>query len=585
LPPVKGQKTVGGTPRQGISLPKLERKAAEVRDKAAAYSEAKGESTAKDVSGKAGQAKDRVSKKVEEEKQKAAEAAESLKEKAPEKIQEVKDEVKETAEEVKETVEKAAHVGFLDTLPPRRLDASPQAPKEAAREDYKGPPLPIGFEPPPGYAVPRPKKPESESVEIGVVEAAPVPPTLPLVAPAVSELSASEPVLGQLAETIDQLAAYLRDSPAALTKPAPGQSGTAADVLTTAQVDLQNLGKRLEAVKEEERAALAKRMEEQAKEYSSHLLSQERELVERLESQEEDWKAAFDAERKALVDAYRAKLERELEVQQEIINQRLKEEVVAQGIEMQRRWLRDVKLQVEKERGGRLSRLDELEKSVRGLGRVALENVDLLDQNVRIHTLWSAFRAVVAATFGEFQRPFNEELAALRSVTARTAALASAAAGEGDEGEKKEGEEAQAKAQEEEDIDPMRVALATISDDVSDAGVEPIASLSSWFTGRVAPRIRAAALMPERGGGLLTYLTSAFLSNFMFEKQGYVQGDDVYSVLSRAEWHIARRELDKAVREVNGLQGWPKVLARDWLEGARRHLEVKQALEVGGFFS
>jgi mitofilin len=577
LPPVKGQKAVVAPNKPvGISSPpKAERKAAEVHDKAASYSEVKGKVTEEKhkASSAAGQVKDKASEKLEEAKQKGSDA----KEKASETVEGAKDEAKEKAGEAKD---KAA--GFLDTLPPRSLDPSPQPAKEAVREDYTGPPLPLGFEPPPGYAVPRPKKPASEEEPSkSEVEAAPVPPPLPLVAPFVSDLSASEPVLGQLASTIDQLAAYLRDNPAALTKSAPGQSGTAADVLTTAQIDLQNLGKRLEAVKEEERAALAKRMEEQAKEYSSRLLSQERELVERLEDQEEDWKAAFDAERRALVDAYRSKLEQELEVQQEIINQRLKEEVVAQGIEMQRRWLRDVKLQVEKERGGRLGRLDELEKSVRGLGRVALDNGDLLDENVRIHTLWSAFRAVVAATFGEIQRPFFEELGALRTVNARGAALASAALGGGDNeeaGDKTESGEAAAA-----DIDPIAVALDTITDEVSDSGVEPLSSLSSWFTGRVAPRIRSAALMPERSG-VLSYLGSALLSNFMFVKQGFVEGeDDVYAVLARAEWYLSRRELEKAAREINRLEGWPRVLARDWLESARRHLEVKQALEVGVF--
>jgi len=38
----------------------------------------------------------------------------------------------------------------------------------------------------------------------------------------------------------------------------------------------------------------------------------------------------------------------------------LKEEVVAQGIELQRRWIREIKVRVEQERGGRLAKLDEL---------------------------------------------------------------------------------------------------------------------------------------------------------------------------------------------------------------------------------
>jgi mitofilin len=36
----------------------------------------------------------------------------------------------------------------------------------------------------------------------------------------------------------------------------------------------------------------------------------------------------------------------------------LKEEVIAQGIELQRRWIREIKVRVEHERGGRLAKID-----------------------------------------------------------------------------------------------------------------------------------------------------------------------------------------------------------------------------------
>jgi hypothetical protein len=51
-------------------------------------------------------------------------------------------------------------------------------------------------------------------------------------------------------------------------------------------------------------------------------------------------------------------------------------------------------------------------------------------------------------------------------------------------------------------------------------------------------------------------------------------------VLSRAEERLARRDLDGAAREVNGLKGWAGVLAQDWLREARKRLEVEQALAV-----
>ena len=58
------------------------------------------------------------------------------------------------------------------------------------------------------------------------------------------------------------------------------------------------------------------------------------------------------------------------------------------------------------------------------------------------------------------------------------------------------------------------------------------------------------------------------------------EGDDVLSTLARAEGLLALKDLDGAARELNQLQGTPRVLLQDWLAAARRRLEVDQALRV-----
>jgi mitofilin len=75
-------------------------------------------------------------------------------------------------------------------------------------------------------------------------------------------------------------------------------------------------------------------------------------------------------------------------------------------------------------------------------------------------------------------------------------------------------------------------------------------------------------------------LTSKLLSGVRFKKQGLVEGDDVLSILSRAEYHLNEKDLDSAARELNQLKGPAKDLLHDWLEAARRRLEVQQALDV-----
>ncbi|KAK9897881.1 hypothetical protein P389DRAFT_210265 [Cystobasidium minutum MCA 4210] len=477
--------------------------------------------------------------------EKAKDKAEEVKESAAEAVETAKEKVESAKDTVK--VEYPAETVPVDYQRPRGLDASPQPPKVADAQPYTGPPLPLGFEPPPGYTLAKPKPAEKAAVQ--PVEKAPEP--LPLVAPVVSELSASEPVLGQLASTIDSLTRFLNDSPSIV------ENKGAREVINVAGLDLQSLGKRLEAVKEEERQKLAERLEEKAREFNQNLMHAEREMVERLEKQEDDWKEAFEHEREELVKAYREKLEGELSVQKEIIEERLKEEVVAQGVEMQRRWLREIKEKVETERAGRLGKLEALQDGFEKLGKTTLENSSWLDDNRQVNKLWTAIRASWQASVGgQDNTPFAQQLAALSNVAKRSPSSASTT--------------------EENTID---VVLASIPDSVQAHGVESFPTLAGWFTDRLVPKIRKAALFPQNGG-FIAYLSSSALSNLLFEKVGFVQGDDVISTLSRAEWYLTHRDLESAAREVNQLDGWPKILARDWLQAARRHLEVRQALQV-----
>ncbi len=231
---------------------------------------------------------------------------------------------------------------------------------------------------------------------------------------------------------------------------------------------------------------------------------------------------------------------------------RLKQEVIAQGIELQRRWIREIKVRVEQERGGRLAKLDELSANLKRLEQIALDNSDVLDDNIRIHALWSAVRAVSSSALDSSERkPFRDELRVLRHIAAaREDELASTVL---------------------QDLD---------SSDVPDIGVEPLADLTMWFTTSVYPKVARVALVPDRDAGVLSYLASHVLSSFRFKRHGLVDGDDVLSVLARAEYYLNEQDLDNATRELNQLRGPAKALLRDWLEAARRRLEVQQALEV-----
>ncbi|TFK74121.1 hypothetical protein BDN72DRAFT_789717 [Pluteus cervinus] len=403
-------------------------------------------------------------------------------------------------------------------------------------------PLPVGFELPPGYKRPTPPKPPV------VAEPAPEPVYIPLVAPAISSLeaSASEPIITHLAGTIDNLASYLASNPAAAAK--------AVGVLETAKTDLTALADRIEKAREEERIALEAKLDEQTREYSLKLMELEMEAQDKLDNQEEGFKKFFEEERARFVQAYRAKLDHELRTQTELINERLKEEVIAQGIELQRRWIREIKIRVEQERGGRLAKLDELSANLKRLEGIALDNSSYLEENIRIHSLWSAIRALHGTALATAERrPFREELRRLRYIS---------------------------NAREDPVIQTVLENLD--SSDVPDYGVEPFADLATWFTSKVAAEVSNVALVPEENAGVLSYLASRVLSNLRFKRTGLVEGDDVLSMLARAEYYLNEKDLDSAARELNQLKGAPKLLVHDWLEAARRRLEVQQALEAVG---
>jgi mitofilin len=229
----------------------------------------------------------------------------------------------------------------------------------------------------------------------------------------------------------------------------------------------------------------------------------------------------------------------------------LKEEVIAQGIELQRRWIREIKVRVEEERGGRLGKLDELSANLKRLERITLDNSSFLDENIRVHALWSALRSLTNSTTASVRKPFREELLLLRHITA---------------------------ARE----DPVvSIVLDSLEKtDVPDIGVEPFADLAIWFTNEVAPKVAQVALVPDEDAGVLSYLASRVLSGLQFKRQGLVPGSDALGVLARASYYLNEKNLDSAARELNQLNGPAKVLLHDWLEAARRRLEVEQALEV-----
>lgn len=210
--------------------------------------------------------------------------------------------VEDAAHQAKQKLEeKPGPQGYLDAQRPRELrpeTVSPKKPTFDGQTVYKAP-LPVGHEPPPGYYVP---PPPVSRVKDGEKE------TLPLLAPKIKEFAASEPIVTQLASTIDSLASSLHTP----------SSGEPNKILSRAQDDLTALTQHLENVKKTERAQLEKTVAEKTKEFEALLKAKEKER----EQGEQGLKQGWEKEKSAMVDNWRGDLEKELESQRQGIEQR-----------------------------------------------------------------------------------------------------------------------------------------------------------------------------------------------------------------------------------------------------------------------
>ena len=265
------------------------------------------------------------------------------------------------------------------------------------------------------------------------------------------------------------------------------------------------------------------------------------------EEQELHWRQEYEAERERLAKAYQDKLSADVEAAQRVGEQNKRNALLDQEIKLKEYFTTQVQERVETERSGRLSKLTELTTDLSELEQLTSKWNEVVDSNLKTQHLNVAVDAVKSVLdSADRPKPFLHELVALKEIASE---------------------------------DPVvNAAIASINPAAYQRGVPTIAQLVDRFR-RVAGEVRKAALLPE-DAGVASHAASFLLSRVMFKKSGIAEGNDVESILTRAETFLEEGELDEAAREMNGLQGWAKVLSKDWLSETRRVLEVKQALDV-----
>jgi mitofilin len=355
---------------------------------------------------------------------------------------------------------------------------------------------------------------------------------------------ADEPLVQELVKIVNDIIAVVNaDSSSA--------SNTYSAPINKAKDSLALVGKKIIEMKEAERRAAEEKINQAHKEFDEGA----KELLRRIDAarQEDDTKfrEEFEAEREKISHNYGEKLRTELERSQQLAEQRLKNELTEQAIELKRRFISDIKTLVEEERSGRLSKLSDLSTNVDDLQRLASNWNGIIDSNLATQKLQVAVDAVRASLASgmaadDRPKPFVREMAALKLVA---------------------------------NGDPVvDAAIASVNPTAYQRGIPSPAQLIDRFR-RVAAEVRKASLLPE-DAGIASHAASFLLSKAMFKKQGQPQGSDVESVLTRTETMLEEGNLDGAAREMNTLQGWAGVLSKDWLQDCRKVLEVRQALDV-----
>lgn len=358
----------------------------------------------------------------------------------------------------------------------------------------------------------------------------------PLAAAAVA--NPSDPVVQDLVDAVNTIIDTINTTNSVDT------FGAAID---RAKAELAHLNDEIGALKAGMELAVQDQLREKDLEFAVAAQGLLTKVNNQVEDMQHELRDEFEAERERIATQYQRKLQAELERTRQLAEQRYRNELLEQAIEMKRAWIAEIGERVERERGGRLGRLKELEDEVRELEKLTLRWNQVVDTNLKTQQTFTALEAVRASCEATDQpKPFLREMAVLREVAR--------------------------------DDDVVRAAIDSINPAAYQNGVATHTQLVERFR-RLAGQVRRAALLPE-DAGIAAHAGNWVLSKLMFRKTGLAQGSDVESILAKTETYLEEGNVDCAAREMNQLSGWARTLAMDWLREARLVLEVQQALDV-----
>jgi mitofilin len=426
-------------------------------------------------------------------------------------------------------------------------DLGAKGPHMGAKADPK--PQPEAAQRTPEKATSQEKVKAVESAKKDQPKAAPAPAPAPAAAPKpavatvdhVNVAEATEPVVQELVKMVNNIITAVNAS---------SEAGKLSSTVSSAKSDLEKIIGAVSTLKER----AAHDAQTQIQNAHTEFDGAAKELVRRLEQEmretESKWREEYENERERLNNQYNQRLEAELEASRRVTEEKNKNALLEQEINLQKTFSESVKAKIEEERDGRLSKIDDLSNSVSELEKLSSSWSEVIDSTLRTQHLQVALESVRNAVLhADHPTPFINELVALKEVS--------------------KGNEV------------VDAAIASINPTAYQRGIPTPANIIDRFR-RVASEVRKASLLPE-DAGVASHAASAVLSKMMFTKKGergLPSGDDVEATLARTEVLLEEGDLESATREMNGLKGWAGVLSRDWVAETRRVLEVRQAVDV-----
>ena len=423
-----------------------------------------------------------------------------------------------------------------------------------------------------------PDEPKKKTAEVKEVTKSEPPPPIQVL-PTIDHLKvkdAEEPAVQDLVKMLNDIITVINADKA---------SGKYSSTITNAKDKVNKIIQEIGTLKASEKHAAENEIKSMHQQFDDGAKELAGRLEREMRDQEIHWKEEYESEREKLVHSYENRLKAEIDAAKQVHERQLQNALTEQQIGHIRQFTKMVHDAVEQERGGRLSKLSELEKSVHDLEQLTAESSTVVDKTLQTQHLLVAVDALTAKLDSATRPvPFLNELAAVREAASfgNTDIDHNSNSNNNNQSTQTSSTSTNSKNSDIDQPDPViHAALSTIPIQIYNTGIPTAADLRARFR-TVASQVRKAALLPENtsDAGVASHAASWMLSKFMARKEGLPDGEDVESVLARAESWLARGDLESAAREVNGLKGWAKRLAGDWLDDVRRVCAVRMAVDV-----